>query len=540
MRNAQESKKVIDFYVLANKLKTTIIDEVYNYSLADNIFGSMILAIAMNSEVKENVNIGNLLKVMLLDEFSKLNPEYNIEDTLKKGKEYKEQIDLARSMQNEDGKLIYKYKALDYALTQLIAKEGKCLEFSQLEEKAVKLLNPTDTLDYDIVKKVFRFYFLNFTLKNKIRTGWDDTHWNICSARRERISEHVVGTIALAIAMNSEFKYTDERNIDIDKIIKLLAIHETGEILIGDITPFDGVSTEQKEEIEHKAMMKVVGNLDDHENLIKSLFDFDEQSSNEAKFAYLCDKMEADLQSKYYQDSGLHRSLNDQANNIVFKSSKVQQMLKDGVQTAFEIWYGYDVNKFKNNDVFPEFADILDVIRDNNLFALRTNVVKQKVELTENEYQFLIDELGKKIKMLMSYDYIDCVYMTNYQDQFNNKGNIILIALLDNNKSCLNYDLLIKKMNEDFKNINSTGIIVEFHYGYVDNYFITALNPSDVHRIETLKESNIIFDKSGRTTDVKNKMEKHGHLYPFYLVEYKPSLNESLVLKLQINNNANN
>ena len=53
---------------------------------------------------------------------------------------------------------------------------------------------------------LFKFYYLNRILKQKVRSGWDSTHWNISNERIERISEHCVGTIALAIALKSEFE----------------------------------------------------------------------------------------------------------------------------------------------------------------------------------------------------------------------------------------------------------------------------------------------------------------------------------------------
>ena len=48
MEQLKEVKNTLNFYVLANKLKTTIIDEEHNYSVADNLFGSIILALAMD------------------------------------------------------------------------------------------------------------------------------------------------------------------------------------------------------------------------------------------------------------------------------------------------------------------------------------------------------------------------------------------------------------------------------------------------------------------------------------------------------------
>lgn len=80
MDKIKEVENTLIFYKLANKLKTTIIDETNNYSIANNIFGSMILAVAIDSEFKETNNLGKLLRMMVLDEFSKINPNYSIKD----------------------------------------------------------------------------------------------------------------------------------------------------------------------------------------------------------------------------------------------------------------------------------------------------------------------------------------------------------------------------------------------------------------------------------------------------------------------------
>lgn len=380
----EEIKKVLTFYVLANKLKTTIVDEVNNYSVADNIFGSMILAIAMDSEFKETDNVGKILRMMLLDDFQALNSNYSIENTLKKGKQYKDEINEVSSLETKESKLIFKYRKLNGYLTNLIIEKEHSLEYSTLENEGIKILGPKNSDDYSKCKEIFNFYYLNFRLKNKVRSGWDNKHWNINSKRIERVSEHIVGTIALAIAMDSEFDYNNEinfnRKIEIDKIIKLLAIHEIGEALIGDITPFDGITKEEKEEMEHKAIIESIGNLCDKKNLIEMIFEFDDHFSQKSQFAYFCDKIEADLQSKIYQDSGLHHSLDNQKNNCVFASPKIQQMLKNGAQTAFDIWYEWDVNIYKDSNEFPEFANMLKVVRDNNLLTLNNNVNKQKIK----------------------------------------------------------------------------------------------------------------------------------------------------------------
>lgn len=379
MEKLEEIKNTLTFYVLANNLKTTIDDEINNYSVADSIFGSMILAVAINSEFKETNNVGRLLRMMLLEKFKKLNPDYSICDNLKKGKQYKEEIDEVCLLETKESKLIFKYKMLDYSLTKLIREKENTLQYQDLVKEGIKILNPKDEEEYLKYEEIFKFYYLNFRLKDKTRSGWDSKHWNINSKRIESVSEHIIGTISLAIVMDSEFGYNEEknpdRNIKIDEVIKLLAIHETGETLIGDITPFDGITPKQKEKIEHEAMIDALGSLHDKQELIELLFDFDKRLSNESKFAYFCDKMDADLQSKIYQDSGLHHSLDDQKNNRVFNSPKVLQVLENGALTAFDIWYEYDKNIYDNYS-FLEFANMLKVAKDNDLLTLNNDITK--------------------------------------------------------------------------------------------------------------------------------------------------------------------
>lgn len=214
------------------------------------------------------------------------------------------------------------------------------------------------------IKSALRFYLLATKLKYKVRSGWDKNHWNISSERIESIAEHIYGTCILAISLNSEFQL----NMDMEKILKMLTIHEIGEVLIGDITPFDGKTVEEKAEIEHKAMQEVLGDLVEKDELFDLLLEFDEHATKEARFAYLCDKMEADIQAKVYQDMGYQHSLDDQANNVVFKNPRAVKMVEDGAETAFDIWYEWDKSKY---DESPIFSRALTYVKNNNVNNVR-------------------------------------------------------------------------------------------------------------------------------------------------------------------------
>ena len=209
------------------------------------------------------------------------------------------------------------------------------------------------------LKNSMRFYMLATQLKYKIRSGWDKSHWNVSKDRAESIAEHVYGTCILALSIDSEFK----TNLDINKVIKMLVLHELGEVIIGDITPFDNITPEEKMKKEHEAMREVIGDLVNQEEFLSLLFEFDEKKTKEAIFAHHCDKLEADIQAKVYQDMGCQHPLDEQENNVVFKSNKVQQMVKDGAQTAFDIWYEWDKSLYYDDE---DFARLLDYVRTIN------------------------------------------------------------------------------------------------------------------------------------------------------------------------------
>ena len=120
-----------------------------------------------------------------------------------------------------------------------------------------------------------------------------------------------------------------------------------------------------------------------------------------------------------------------------------------------------------------------------------------KVNYAVTNANFTLNKIERKVtKTLMDDDKVECVYLTNYQSQENEKGAICLEALVNDTASYVNYESLVEKINRDFEKINTTDILVDFSFDYVRNYSIIALNPSEVHRVERLTESSIIFDKS--------------------------------------------
>lgn len=194
-------------------------------------------------------------------------------------------------------------------------------------------------------ENILAYYTLCNRLKNVIRTGWKD--WNVNRERLESVAEHIFGVQMLAIAMKSEFAY----EIDLMKVVFMLAIHELGETMIGDLTRFQ-ISREEKEKLEHEAVHKILQNLMDGEKIEALFLEFDAQETLEARFAYQCDKLECDLQCKLYDEEGCV-DLEYQEGNTTIEDSQVKELLKAGMSWS-EMWlqfgqqnYPYDEN-FRN------------------------------------------------------------------------------------------------------------------------------------------------------------------------------------------------
>lgn len=148
----------------------------------------------------------------------------------------------------------------------------------------------------------------------------------------------------LAIAMKSEYEY----DVDIMKVIFMLAIHELGETVIGDLTQFQ-ISRDEKEKREHEAVHKILGGLLDGEVIEDLFLEFDAHETKEALFAYQCDKLECDLQSKLYDEDGCV-DLNDQDGNDTMNNQIVKKLLGKG-ESWSTMWlhfgqlaYPYDDN----------------------------------------------------------------------------------------------------------------------------------------------------------------------------------------------------
>lgn len=192
-------------------------------------------------------------------------------------------------------------------------------------------------------ENVINYYVICNRLKNIIRTGWKN--WNVQRERIESVAEHIYGVQMLALAMKSEYQY----DVDIMKVIFMLAVHELGETVIGDLTQFE-ISKQEKEKMEHEAVHEILGGLLDGRQIEELFLEFDSHNTKEAMFAYQCDKLECDLQCKLYDEEGCV-DLNKQEGNATLKNSVVQDLLKKGASWS-TMWLLFGQHTYPYDDNF--------------------------------------------------------------------------------------------------------------------------------------------------------------------------------------------
>ena len=196
-------------------------------------------------------------------------------------------------------------------------------------------------------ENVIKYYVMCNKLKNVIRTGCKI--WNVERERVESVAEHIFGVQMLAIAMKSEYEY----DIDIMKVVFMLVVHELGEIVIGDLTMFE-ISKEEKAKREKEAVHKILCGLLDGKEIENLFTEFDSHSTKEAMFAYQCDKLECDLQSKLYDEEGCV-DLNKQENNDSLENELVKKLLSEEKSWS-GMWLRFGQTVYPYDDNFKDVS----------------------------------------------------------------------------------------------------------------------------------------------------------------------------------------
>lgn len=202
---------------------------------------------------------------------------------------------------------------------------------------------------------VVEFYVLCNKLKDVVKTGWKD--WGVKRYRVESVAEHIYGVQMLAIAMWSEYRY----DIDISKVITMIAVHEMEETIIGDLTCFQK-TREEKQRLGHEAVVAIFKKLSNADEIKSLIFEFDERKTPEAQFAYFCDKLEGDIQSKLYDEENCV-DLNHRGNNNSAQHEDVKNMLDSGMSWS-EMWLTFGQQRYNYDE---NFLSVSNYVKNNKI-----------------------------------------------------------------------------------------------------------------------------------------------------------------------------
>lgn len=141
------------------------------------------------------------------------------------------------------------------------------------------------------------FFELN-QLKQLYRQGW--LRAGIPPERCETVAEHVFSMTMLAWwVIDAGFP-----ELDRDKALRMTLAHELGEIYLGDITPADGVSREEKHAQERAAFLRVTAKLPRGAEYLALWEEFEAGETREARFVRQLDRLEMGFQAGVYAAAG--------------------------------------------------------------------------------------------------------------------------------------------------------------------------------------------------------------------------------------------
>jgi putative hydrolase of HD superfamily len=188
----------------------------------------------------------------------------------------------------------------------------------------VKNNPPVDYIKGKKVNEVIKIYFEFNHLKQLYRQGW--LLRNVPEEKCETVAEHIYGVTMLSFIIANEFF----PEFDITKIIKMALIHDLGEAHVGDLTPYDQIRINKKEEDEYEAITKILSKLSSGQAYLNLWKEYRDQSSPEGKFVKQIDRLEMALQASVYEHLGYGNMQNffDHAQKI-FSDEKLKNIFKD-------------------------------------------------------------------------------------------------------------------------------------------------------------------------------------------------------------------
>lgn len=121
------------------------------------------------------------------------------------------------------------------------------------------------------------------------RTGWVRKKIE----NPESVADHCFGISLLALLLAPE-------ELDFGRCMKMAVVHDLAEVYVGDITPYDGISEEEKAKNEEAAMVRIAEEIN-FSDIVRWFREYEDGETPEARFVKNIDKLESAVQAVYYQ-----------------------------------------------------------------------------------------------------------------------------------------------------------------------------------------------------------------------------------------------
>jgi len=201
------------------------------------------------------------------------------------------------------------------------------------------------------IKTILDYYILTNKLKDVIRTGWK--RWGVKRKRVESVAEHIYGTCMLAVAIWSETL----PNVNISEVILMLALHETEENIVGDITPYDDEKKLALKKSGEKAVLAIFKDLIAKDVYFKLVHDFNTKATPEAIFAHKCDKLECDIQARLYSDEGC---LKLEYADEIKEDERIKNLISNNVNDVADFFIITDRKHYPDDDIFNKISRYIE------------------------------------------------------------------------------------------------------------------------------------------------------------------------------------
>lgn len=151
--------------------------------------------------------------------------------------------------------------------------------------------------------------------------------------RRENDAEHSWNVATMAMFLKKYSKV----EIDIDRVIKMLLIHDLVEIFAGDTFAFDISKNMDKKDRELKSMEVLKSHLDEDEaNLLETLWiEFEKMETSESKYANAMDRLHPLLANIMHENGGTWTEHNVEISQVLARASALK-VLDDSIYDYVE------------------------------------------------------------------------------------------------------------------------------------------------------------------------------------------------------------